>query len=294
MHPKIDLASWRFDGSRPLDLSTFPTEAPDITADKKEYKALIADYGAQIDELQNLMYAHDRYALLLVFQAMDAAGKDGVIRDVMTGVNPHGVEVTSFKRPSETELQHDFLWRTQLALPQRGNIGIFNRSYYEEVLVVRVHPEILQQVQRIPAEMVSQPEKVWEQRFEDIRNLESYLHRNGTHILKFYLHISKDEQKKRFLDRIETPSKNWKFAAGDVKERKHWDAYMAAYEACINATAAPHAPWYVVPGDNKHEARLIVAETILTHMRSMRMEYPKLDEARTAELATYRKMLEEE
>ncbi|RMG27557.1 MAG: polyphosphate kinase 2 family protein [Bacteroidetes bacterium] len=294
MHTPIDLSPFHYDGSRTFSIKGSPTLLPAVYSDKKDYKDLLEEYQKEIDELQNMMYAHDRYGMLLIFQAMDAAGKDGTIRHVMSGINPHGVEVHAFKKPSELELDHDFMWRTTCKLPPRGRIGIFNRSYYEEVLVVRVHPVIIQQYQRIPPELIQDLDAVWQQRYEDIRNLELYCYRNGIRVVKFFLNISKDEQRRRFISRIDRPSKNWKFAEGDVKERGHWDAYMQAYEDAINATAAPHAPWYVIPGDDKKNMRLMVSEAILQHLRQLDMHYPRVDDARRAELQRFKHMLENE
>jgi PPK2 family polyphosphate:nucleotide phosphotransferase len=294
MHIDIDISPFAYTGDRPFSIKDTPTEVKRFYKDKKEYKELLEEYQDEIDDLQNKMYAHDRYGMLLLFQAMDAAGKDGTIRHVMSGVNPHGVFVSAFKKPSEEELDHSFLWRTNREMPARGRLRIFNRSYYEEVLVVRVHPKILTHYQRLPAELTRDPEAVWKQRYEDIRNLEQYEYRNGIHVLKFFLNISKEEQRRRFIDRIETPSKNWKFAGGDVEERGYWDDYMHAYEAAINATAAPHAPWYVVPADDKENMRLIVSAIILQHMRGLDMHYPKVDDARRAELQQFKEMLENE
>ncbi|MEZ4825469.1 MAG: polyphosphate kinase 2 family protein [Bacteroidia bacterium] len=292
MHINIDIRPFEFIGDRKFDIRNFPASVPDFYRDKDHYKDLMREFQEEIDELQTKMYAHDRYSLLLIFQAMDAAGKDGTIQNVMSGVNPHGVIIHSFKKPSEQELDHDFLWRTTVAFPQRGKIGIFNRSYYEEVLVVKVHPEILTQYQRLPAELVADPEKVWQQRYEDIRNLEKFAFRNGTRVVKFFLNISKDEQRKRFLSRLNEPEKNWKFAEADVKERGFWDDYMKAYEECINATSSPEAPWYVVPADDKSNMRLIVSQIILEHMHQLDMKYPEVSEARKAEFEKFRQMLE--
>jgi PPK2 family polyphosphate:nucleotide phosphotransferase len=239
--------------------------------------------------LQDKLYAQDKRALLLVFQAMDAAGKDGTIKHVMSGVNPQGCQVFSFKAPSAEELDHDFLWRTTKCLPERGRIGIFNRSYYEEVLVVRVHPQILAG-QKLPPELVTK--KIWKERLEDIAALERYLTRNGVAVVKFFLHVSKKEQKKRFLDRLEEPDKNWKFALGDVEERKHWDAYQEAYEEAIRATATPWAPWYVVPADAKWYTRLVVASAVIDALEKMDLAYPEVGAAKQAELAKAREALE--
>ncbi len=235
-----------------------------------------------LGELQEKLYARDRWSLLLIFQAMDAAGKDGTIKHVMSGVNPQGCQVTSFKAPSDTELDHDFLWRTTCALPERGRIGIFNRSYYEEVLVVRVHPEFLAG-QKLPPVLVG--DGIWKKRFEDIRNFEGYLARNGTITRKFFLHVSKEEQRKRFLARLNEPKKNWKFSAGDVKERAHWDEYMEAYDHMIRHTATKDSPWYVVPADNKWFTRMVVASAIIETLQSLDLHFPKVDKAKLKELA---------
>jgi PPK2 family polyphosphate:nucleotide phosphotransferase len=269
---------------------------PDETAGlksefKDEAKALLQEGVQTLAGLQDRLYAQDRWALLLVFQAMDAAGKDGTIKHVMSGVNPQGCEVASFKAPSSEELDHDFLWRCMPWLPNRGHIGIFNRSYYEEVLVVRVHPEFLAG-QKLPPELVTK--RIWEERYEDINGFERYLARNGTVIRKFFLHVSKKEQKKRFMERLDEPEKNWKFSAADVRERAHWDEYMEAYEDMIRATATPHAPWYVVPADNKWFTRLVVGAAIVEALESLDLHYPKVDKQKRAELAAARKLLMQE
>jgi PPK2 family polyphosphate:nucleotide phosphotransferase len=255
---------------------------------KDEAKALLQQGVQTLAEWQDKLYAQDRWAVLLVFQAMDAAGKDGTIKHVMSGVNPQGCEVASFKAPSSEELDHDFLWRCMPWLPNRGHIGIFNRSYYEEVLVVRVHPEYLA-AQKLPPQLATR--RIWDERYEDINNFERYLTRNGTVIRKFFLHVSKAEQKKRFLERLTEPEKHWKFAAADVRERAHWDDYMKAYEAMIRATAAPHAPWYVVPADNKWFTRMVVAAAVVEAMESLDLRYPKVDKKKRAELAEARALL---
>lgn len=242
-----------------------------------------------MSEMQKKLYAQDRWSLLLIFQAMDAAGKDGTISHVMSGVNPQGCQVTSFKSPSTLELHHDFLWRANLALPERGRIGIFNRSYYEEVLVVRVHKELLK-LEKIPEPLVTK--HIWEQRFEDINAYERYLTRNGVVIRKFFLHVSKKEQKKRFLARLDEPSKNWKFSAADIKERAHWDEYQEAYENMIQNTASHDAPWYVVPADNKWFTRLVVAAAIIETLDSLGLEFPEIDAAQRQILEDARKVLE--
>jgi len=252
---------------------------------KDEAKEVLAQGVEWLAEEQDKLYAQDRWSVLLVFQAMDAAGKDGTIKHVMSGVNPQGCQVYSFKAPSPEELDHDFLWRTTRCLPERGRIGIFNRSYYEEVLVVRVHEAILAR-QKLPPELVTK--RIWDERLEDIAAFERYLARNGTVILKFFLHVSRKEQKERFMERLEQPEKNWKFAAADVHERRYWDDYMEAYEDAIRATAAKHAPWYVVPADNKWFTRLIVAAAIVETLEKLDLEYPKIDAATKKELAAAR------
>ena len=256
--------------------------------DKPLAKEALAAGRQALAELQERLYANDRWSVLLVFQAMDAAGKDGAIKHVMSGVDPQGCQVYSFKAPTSEELDHDWLWRCWRALPERGRIGIFNRSYYEEVLVVKVHERILQG-QRLPRELVGK--HVWEQRYESIRAMEQHLARNGTLILKFFLNMSKDEQKKQFLERIDDPAKNWKFSPDDVSERAHWDEYMQAYESMIRATAAPHAPWYVVPADNKWYTRIVVAAAIVEGLSKLDLHYPIVDEVKLAQLAQCRKVL---
>jgi PPK2 family polyphosphate:nucleotide phosphotransferase len=235
------------------------------------------------------LYASNHYAILLIFQAMDAAGKDGAIKHVMSGVNPQGCQVFSFKHPSATELQHDFLWRTTRDLPERGRIGIFNRSYYEEVLIARVHPEILR-AEGVP-DTQSHEKAIWHDRYRSIVDLEQHLHANGTRIIKFYLHLSKEEQRKRFLDRIDESDKNWKFSIDDIKEREFWDHYMNAYEHCISATSSFNSPWYIVPADDKENARIIVSRVVLDTLDSLKMEYPKSDDERRDELISLRKQL---
>jgi PPK2 family polyphosphate:nucleotide phosphotransferase len=265
--------------------------AETLGLDKDKAQDLLKDGVERLSELQELLYAQDRWAVLAMFQAMDAAGKDGVIKHVMSGINPQGCQVFSFKAPSPQELDHDFMWRTSQCLPERGRIGIFNRSYYEEVLVVRVHPELLAK-QRLPQELVT--EKIWEQRFEDIRNFERYLARNGTIVHKFFLHVSKEEQRQRFLARLEEPAKRWKFSLGDVEERKLWDRYMTVYEDMIRNTAAPHAPWWVVPADKKWFARLVVAAALTDALAQRDLHFPKVETAALKELDKARKALEAE
>jgi PPK2 family polyphosphate:nucleotide phosphotransferase len=280
-------AKFRIDGSEKFDIKKAKTRFPDIYENKEEYEAMQEQSAKDLDELQSRMYAHNRYGLLVIFQAMDAAGKDGTIKNVLAGVNPVGVKIHSFKRPTETELSHDFLWRTNQVLPQRGTITIFNRSYYEEVLVVKVEPEILTSSQRLPAELTADLEKVWKHRYSDIRNLEKYLYRNGIRVIKFFLNVSKEEQASRLIERIEDPSKNWKFEENDVKVRDKWDEYMQAYEDCINATATKKSPWYVVPADDKKNLRLTVGRIIAEELKTMDMKYPEVGSERAAELRQF-------
>jgi PPK2 family polyphosphate:nucleotide phosphotransferase len=295
MKLELDTSPFIYDGRQPLQLTDHPNEIPLLYDGKKQFKKMLARLREEIDEAQERMYAHDRYAMLLVFQAMDAAGKDSTIRSVISGVNPHGITVTPFKKPSDLELDHDFLWRTNAALPQRGRIGIFNRSYYEEVLVVRVHPEILTEYQRVPAEhLVGDMDDLWKQRYRSISEMESHLQQNGTHTLKFFLNVSKQEQARRFLSRIETPSKNWKFSSGDVEERGYWDDYMQAYEQCINATATPESPWCIIPADDKKNMRLIVSKIIRDKICSLETHYPEGDASRQSELESFRARLSDE
>jgi len=259
--------------------------------DKPEAKRMLADGVHRLAELQERLYASDEWGALLIFQAMDAAGKDGTIKHVLSGVNPQGCQVTSFKQPSPEELDHDFLWRTQRVAPERGRLGIFNRSYYEEVLVVRVHPQILAG-QRIPPRLVGK--RIWEERLEDIAGYERYLARNGFLILKFFLHVSRKEQKRRFLQRLDEPAKHWKFSSADVRERAHWASYTRAYEEAIRATAAPHAPWYVVPADNKWFTRLVVAAAIVEALEGLDLYFPRVSDAMKEELALARVQLSKE
>jgi PPK2 family polyphosphate:nucleotide phosphotransferase len=272
-----------------VNLKEWSTAGKPIYESKKQYRNLLKDHVAQLSSLQQLLYASNRYALLLIFQAMDAAGKDGAINHVMSGVNPQGCQVFSYKHPSATELQHDFLWRTTRDLPERGRIGIFNRSYYEEVLIVRVHPEILRS-EGVGYEPLDE-KTVWQNRFRSIVDLEKHLHRNGTRIVKFYLHLSKNEQRKRFLQRIDEPDKNWKFSLADVEERKFWKRYMSAFEDCLSATSTREAPWYVVPADDKENARLIVSQIILDTLNGLEMTYPEVSAERRKELQSIRERL---
>jgi PPK2 family polyphosphate:nucleotide phosphotransferase len=286
---KINSKDFRVRPKEKVKLSEWPTIVKPFCKSKKQYHKLLEKHVAELSALQNLHYASNRYALLLIFQGMDAGGKDGAIRHVMSGVNPQGCEVFSFKQPSAEELEHDFLWRTTCRLPERGRIGIFNRSYYEEVLVVRVHPEILRS--QGLAEELRDEKTIWEERYRSIVNLEEHLHRNGTRIIKVFLHLSKDEQRKRFLERIDEPDKNWKFSLADVHERKYWKRYMQAYEACLSATSTRHAPWYVVPADDKENARLIVSEIVIDAFNGLKMAYPKTTAKRRRELKSIRKQL---
>ncbi|MCC6714267.1 MAG: polyphosphate kinase 2 family protein [Gammaproteobacteria bacterium] len=282
--------NYRVTNGRKFDLADFdPADTNGLAADfKDDAQALLREGIERLGELQEKLYAQDRWSVLLIFQAMDAAGKDSTIKHVMSGVNPQGCQVFSFKTPSSEELDHDYLWRTTRCLPERGRIGIFNRSYYEEVLVVRVHQEILAG-QRIPPALVTAD--VWKERYQDISAFERYLGRNGTVVRKFFLHMSRAEQKKRFLDRIEEPAKRWKFAAGDVAERAHWDRYMQAYGKMIRHTASVHAPWYVVPADNKWYTRMIVAGAIVDTLLDLDLHFPKFDARKRKELEAARAAL---
>ena len=280
---------YRVEGAKDFRLKDYdPAETGGVDS-KDEAKQLLGEGVARLADLQDKLYANDSWALLLIFQAMDAAGKDGAIKHVMSGVNPQGCQVFSFKAPSAEELDHDYLWRTMKCVPERGRIGIFNRSYYEEVLVVRVHPELLQ-AERIPPSLVTKD--VWKERFEDIRSFERYLTRNGILILKFFLNLSKKEQKRRFLARLDQPEKNWKFSAADIHERAFWDDYMDSYEDMIRHTAAPEAPWHVIPADNKWFTRIAVAATIVDTLEGLNLSYPKVSDAKMKELAEARKLLE--
>lgn len=270
-----DGSGFRLGRYSPADIGPFES------GDDPVAESMLSGSIAQIADLQEKLYAQDCWSVLLIFQAMDAAGKDSTIKQVMSGINPQGCQVFSFKAPSEEELDHDFLWRTIRCLPERGRIGIFNRSYYEETLIVRVHPEILAR-QRLPKDLLGK--RIWNERFEDIVAFERYLSRNGVKIIKFFLNVSKAEQKRRFLARLDEPSKNWKFAAGDLKERARWGEYMAAYEATIRHTASPHAPWYVVPADNKWYTRLVVASAIVNTLSGMKLRFPRLTDEQREQL----------
>jgi len=287
---KIKIHDFRVRDGKTVHLDKWPTVTRPVYESKKDYHQLLREQVKELSALQRLHYAANRYSVLLIFQAMDAAGKDGAIRHVMSGVNPQGCQVFSFKHPSATELEHDFLWRTTRSLPERGRIGIFNRSYYEEVLIVRVHPEILR-TEGLPDEMRLDEEKVWRGRYRSIVDLEAHLHRNGTRIVKVFLHLSKEEQRKRFLDRIDDPDKNWKLSIADIEERKFWKQYMKAYEECLSATSTAEAPWYVVPADDKKSSRLIVSEILLEVFRGLDLEYPKASAKHRRELESIRKQL---
>jgi PPK2 family polyphosphate:nucleotide phosphotransferase len=286
---KIHSKKFRVPPGKKIDLKGWPTIVKPFCKSKKQYQGLLEKQVEELSSLQQLHYASNRYALLLVFQGIDAAGKDGAIRHVMSGINPQGCDVFSFKQPSAEELEHDFLWRATYRLPERGRIAIFNRSYYEEVLVVRVHPEILRNEGL--SEELRDEKTIWKERYRSIVDLEEHLHRNGTRIIKFFLHLSKDEQRKRFLERIDEPDKNWKFSLADIHERKYWERYREAFEDCLNATSTHHAPWYVVPADDKENARLIVSRIILDALKGLKMAYPKTTEKRRLELQSIRKQL---
>jgi PPK2 family polyphosphate:nucleotide phosphotransferase len=275
-----------FRAGKKVHLGKTPTRTKPLYKSKDDYQQKLGAQVIRLDELQQLLYASNQHALLVIFQAMDAAGKDGVIRHVMSGINPQGCQVYSFKHPSAGELAHDFLWRTTRDLPERGKIGIFNRSYYEEVLIARVHPEILK-AENLP----DAGENVWEERFRSINGLERHLHANGTRVVKFFLHLSKEEQRQRFLARIDTPEKNWKFNEGDVEERKFWKDYMHAYEQALSATSNKDCPWYVVPADDKENARLIVSQIIVKTLEELKMSYPPTSVARRRELVAIRTKL---
>jgi PPK2 family polyphosphate:nucleotide phosphotransferase len=289
MKMNIDSKDFRVRAGAKVNLERWPTIVKPFCRSKKRYHKLLEDHVEELSSLQRLHYASSRYALLLIFQGMDAGGKDGAIRHVLSGVNPQGCEVFSFKQPSAEELKHDFLWRTTCRLPQRGRIGIFNRSYYEEVLVARVHPEILRN-QGLPQELLDE-KTIWRERYRSIVDLEEHLYRNGTRIIKVFLHLSKDEQRRRFRERLDEPDKNWKFSLSDIHERRYWKHYMSAYEACLGATSTAHAPWYVIPADDKENARLIVSQIVLDSLNALNMAYPKTTARRRRELRAIRRGL---
>jgi PPK2 family polyphosphate:nucleotide phosphotransferase len=292
MKLNADLDSFCYQGKKAFHISKTPTKpSGKLYKNETELTTKLATFREEINEQQQKLFAQNRHGVLLIFQAMDAAGKDGTIRHVMSGVNPAGVEVHDFKRPSEEELDHDFLWRCQKCMVQRGRIGIFNRSYYEEVLVCRVHPEIVQQYQRLPAKATKDMKSLYKGRLKAMANYEGYLADNGITVIKFFLHVSKEEQKKRFLERIREPEKNWKFNAGDVKERQHWEAYQEAYEKAINGTASKQSPWYVIPADDKGAMRLLVSAAILREMEKLDLKWPELPAEEKAALAAMEKAL---
>ena len=279
---KIDVSKFRVKPGSKVKLKDLPTTTTAICSSETEYKDVLQEHVKHLEKLHDLLYGANKYAVLLVLQGMDTAGKDGAVKHVMSGVNPTGCEVTSFKQPSAGELEHDFLWRSYARLPRRGTIGIFNRSYYEEVLVVKGHPALL--ASEALAERAEKDEDFWEERYESIVNMEEHLHRNHTRIVKVFLHLSKEEQRRRFLSRIDVPDKNWKFSLGDIEERKYWKQYQDAYQDCIRATSTNHAPWYVVPADDKENARLIVSQILVDTLGSLKMEYPRVTPERRKEL----------
>lgn len=289
MKPHIDVERFRVRPDTTVRLDDWPTRVDDFYESKDDYGDRLRSQIDELSEMQEQLYAADSYALLLIFQAMDAAGKDGVIKHVMSGVNPQGCQVFSFKHPSSIELDHDFLWRTTLCLPERGRIGIFNRSYYEEVLIVRVHPDLVP-AQRIPG-VTAASEDFWSGRYQSILDLERHLGRNGTRVLKFFLHLSLEEQRERLLARIDDPTKNWKFSVGDLEERERWGQYMAAYEACLSTTSTEDAPWYCVPADDKKNARLIVAQAVVDALKGLKLSYPELDDTQRKNLETIARTL---
>jgi PPK2 family polyphosphate:nucleotide phosphotransferase len=284
-----DAAAFRVESERRLELADIPTAVEPLYTSHKDYKKQLKKHVKKLSALQRLHYASDHWSLLIIFQGMDAAGKDGAIRHVMSGVNPQGVQVFSFKQPTHQELQHDFLWRTDRCLPERGRIGIFNRSYYEDVLIARVHPEILHG-HGLPDELIDDDE-IWAQRYRSIDDLEKHLHSNGTQIIKLFLHLSKDEQAQRFRARIDAQDKNWKFSLADIQERSYWDSYMKVYGDCLSATSTAHAPWYIVPADDKHNARLMISQIVLDTLGELKMAYPKTTAKRQKELESFRSQL---
>ncbi len=289
---KIHTKPFRVEEGASVNLKEWATRVGPFYESKVDYKKILEEHIAELRSLQGLLYAHNRYSLLLIFQAMDAAGKDGAIKHVMSGINPQGCQVSSFKKPSAVELEHDFLWRNTRALPERGKIGIFNRSYYEEVLIARVHPEVLRGEQ-LPEELLEK-EGLWKGRYGSIVEYEKHLHRNGTRVLKFFLHLSKEEQRQRFLARLKDPEKNWKFSMNDIEERKYWKDYMEAYEETLGATSTEKAPWFIIPADDKQNARLIISHLIVHALRELKMDYPRPDAERKRELEAIRQALEKE
>ncbi len=283
----MDLDKYLVRQGEKIKLEKYSTTVSDPDINKKEAKKILQKKKKKLEELQDVLYAQDKYSLLIIFQAMDAAGKDSAIKHVMSGVNPQGTQVFSFKQPSSEELDHDFLWRISKSLPERGRIGIFNRSHYEEVLVVRVHNLI--KYQKIPQKLIS--DSIWEDRFTSIKNFENHIYKNGTVIIKFFLHVSKNEQKKRFIDRLDKPSKNWKFSASDLEERSYWDQYQNCYEDAIMATSTKNAPWYILPADTKWYTRLVISEILIHHMEKLDMKYPELDEKMKSNIELYKEQL---
>lgn len=288
---KIDSKDFRVPKNAKIKLKKWPTKVKPCFESKEEYQNISENHVHELSDWQRLLESDHHYSLLLIFQGMDTAGKDGAIRHVMSGVNPQGCQVYSFKSPSAVELGHDFLWRTTCQLPERGRIGIFNRSYYEEVLIVRVHPDILAG-ENLPEEALDK-KNIWKNRYRSIVNLEKHLHCNGTRVIKFFLHLSKDEQRKRFLERIDDPDKNWKLTRDDIEERQYWDDYMEAYEECLGATSTKESPWYIVPADDKENSRLIISTIILDTLNKMKLSYPETDAKRREELQVIRKSLTE-
>ncbi|WP_050029831.1 PPK2 family polyphosphate kinase [Verrucomicrobium sp. BvORR034] len=286
-----DLDQFRVTQGEGFKLEDFPTKISNLYLDETDYLEKLGKYRDDLHEMQLQMYAHDRYAMLAIFQAMDAAGKDSTIEHVFSGVNPQGVDVYSFKKPSEEELDHDFLWRANTLMPGRGKIAVFNRSYYEEVLVCKVHPEIVTKIQRLPERAVKNMGKLYEQRYDSIRDLEKHLHRNGTHVVKFFLNVSKREQAKRFLSRLDDPEKNWKFNEGDLSERQYWDDYMKTYQKAIRETATPNSPWYIVPADSKKNMRLLVASIIRAEMKKFHLAWPEFPQEHRDALTRSRDVL---
>lgn len=286
---KINSKKFRVKEDEKIDLKKWPTIIKPIYKSNNEYQKILSEHVAKLSAFQSLLYAYNRYSLLIIFQGIDAAGKDGAIKHVMSGINPEGCEVFSFKQPSTEELEHDFLWRTTCRLPQRGKIGIFNRSYYEEVLVVRVHPELLHK-ELLPHKIITDKD-IWDKRYDSIVEFEKHLHRNGTKVIKFFLHISKEEQQKRFLERINDADKNWKISQSDISERKLWPQYIHAYETCLHKTSTKNAPWYIIPADDKNNARLLISKVILDNAKELKMNYPVLSKSRLKELQSVRDQL---
>lgn len=289
MKMKINSKEFQVKENEKINLKKWPTLIKPVYKSNNEYQKILSEHVDELSSFQSLLYASNRYSLLIIFQGIDAAGKDGAIKHVMSGINPEGCEVFSFKQPSTEELEHDFLWRTTCRLPQRGKIGIFNRSYYEEVLVVRVHPELLRK-ELLPNKVITDKD-IWDKRYCSIVEFEKHLHRNGTKVIKFFLHLSKEEQRKRFLDRIDDADKNWKISQSDINERKLWAQYMHAYETCLHKTSTKNAPWYIIPADDKNNARLLISKVILDNAKELKMSYPVLSKSRLKELQSVREQL---